>query len=209
MNEPAAATRTYTMRARREAAEQTRLRITEAVIRLHEKVGPRATTISAVAEEASVTRLTVYRHFPDDDALVMACATHWGQLHPRPDPGAWATVPDPVLRLRTALAQTFAWARTAAPMMSNIIRDLDDMPAFVAKMLAQDEQTRIDALTPGFPLTEAAARRLPATLAHAIRFTTFESLCLHGGLSDRDAIDVLVAAVLTATNDQTSQGRVL
>ena len=54
------------MRARQEAVDETRLRITEATMRLHETVGPAATTVSAIAEEAGVTRLTVYRHFPDD-----------------------------------------------------------------------------------------------------------------------------------------------
>jgi len=61
--------RGYTMRARQENVDQTRLRITEATVRLHEEVGPAATTVSAVADRAGVTRLTVYRHFPDDEAL--------------------------------------------------------------------------------------------------------------------------------------------
>jgi AcrR family transcriptional regulator len=39
---------------------------------LHESVGPRATTVSAIAEGAGVTRLTVYRHFPDELSLVSA-----------------------------------------------------------------------------------------------------------------------------------------
>ena len=73
------------MRARQESVEQTRLRITEATMRLHERVGPAATTVSAIADEAGVTRLTVYRHFPDDAALVIACSGHWRALHPRPD----------------------------------------------------------------------------------------------------------------------------
>lgn len=198
MGDPTAGTRGYTLRARQESVEQTRLRITEAVMRLHERVGPRATTVSAVADEASVTRLTVYRHFPDEDALVMACATHWGRLHPRPDIATWESVADPVLRLRTALTQTYGWSRTAAPMMSRISRDVDAMPGFVATILAEDEQARVVALTPGFAPAGSASRRLPAALAHALRFSTFESLCLNGGLSDQDAVDVMIGAVLAA-----------
>ena len=72
------------MRARQESVEQTRLRITEATMHLHETLGPAATTVSAIAEEAGVTRLTVYRHFPDDEALFAACSAHWRELHPRP-----------------------------------------------------------------------------------------------------------------------------
>jgi AcrR family transcriptional regulator len=47
------------MRARQDSVEQTRRQITEATMRLHERVGPAATTVSAIAQEAGVTRLTV------------------------------------------------------------------------------------------------------------------------------------------------------
>ena len=132
------------MRARQDAVEETRLAITEATMRLHERVGPRATTVSAVAEEANVTRLTVYRHFPTDEALVIACSAHWRELHPRPDPAAWAQIRDPVARLRTALSETYRWAATAAPMMTMIHRDVDVMPSFVGEYLAADEKRRVD-----------------------------------------------------------------
>ena len=84
------------MRARQEAVDERRLRITEAIVSLHESVGPRATTVSAIAEQAAVTRLTVYRHFPDEASLVGACSAHWSRLHPRPDPESWAGIDDPV-----------------------------------------------------------------------------------------------------------------
>jgi AcrR family transcriptional regulator len=106
-------TRAYTMRLRQESVERTRLSITEATMRLHESVGPAATTVSAIADEAGVTRLTVYRHFPDEAALVAACSGRWRQLHASPDPGGWAAIGDPVERLRVALGETYLWARTA------------------------------------------------------------------------------------------------
>jgi AcrR family transcriptional regulator len=186
------------MRARQETVSQTRLRITEATMRLHERVGPRETTVSAIADEAGVTRLTVYRHFPDDAALVMACSTHWRELHPRPDPGAWATIQDPVARLRTALRETYTWANGAAPMMTKIERDVDVMPAFVARFLAEDERVRVAALAAAFPARGARARRLAAALAHALRISTWESLCVDGGLAVADAVDLMVGAVLAA-----------
>jgi len=190
--------RTYTMRARQEAVDETRLRITEATMCLHERVGPRATTVSAIAEEASVTRLTVYRHFPDEESLVRACSAHWLQLHPRPDPEPWSKIEDPVQRLRTALAETYAWAGPAAPMMTKIHRDLDSMPDFVGHYLAADERTRVTVLSRGFRARGRAAHRLAAALAHALRVSSWESLCRDAGLTEQEATDIMVGAVLAA-----------
>jgi AcrR family transcriptional regulator len=65
------------MHRRAEQVEQTRECITEATVRLHRTVGPAHTSIAAVADEAGVTRLTLYRHFADLDTLFGACRTHW------------------------------------------------------------------------------------------------------------------------------------
>lgn len=186
------------MRARQESVEQTRQQITEATMRLHERVGPAATTVSAVAEEAGVTRLTVYRHFPDEAALVAACSARWRKLHPRPDPTGWSKVSDPEERLRIALAGTYAWARTAAPMMTKIYRDLDAMPAFVRENLADDERLRVAVLATGFRARGRRARRLEAALAHALHVRTWESLCVAGGLTDAEAVDLMTVTVLAA-----------
>ena len=55
--------------------ERTRARITQAAIDLHGSIGPAATTMSAVAERAGVTRATLYRHFPNEETLFMALWT--------------------------------------------------------------------------------------------------------------------------------------
>jgi len=186
------------MRARQESVEQTRLRITEATIRLHERIGPAATTVSAIADEAGVTRLTVYRHFPDDSALIIACSGRWRALHPRPDSSRWATISDPVERLRTALSETYTWAQTAAPMMTMIYRDLDAMPAFVGEFLAAEEQSRVATLAKGFQARGRRARRLHAVLGHALHIRTWQSLCVDGALDNDEAVELMVAAVLAA-----------
>lgn len=195
------------MRARQESVEQTRLRITEATMRLHERVGPAATTVSAIADEAGVTRLTVYRHFPDDAALVLACSGHWRTLHPRPDADRWASIRDPVERLRTALSETYTWAQTAAPMMTMIYRDLDAMPAFVGEFLAADEQSRVATLAKGFRARGRPARRLHAALGHALHIRTWESLCVDGALDNIEAAELMVAAVLAAVQPLTTKAQ--
>jgi AcrR family transcriptional regulator len=186
------------MRARHDAVEETRRAITEATMNLHERVGPRETTVSAIAAAAHVTRLTVYRHFPDDEALVLACSAHWRALHPRPDLAHWKHIKDPVLRLQTALAETYRWAAAAAPMMRMIHRDVDSMPPFVSSYLAADERARVAALAVGFGARGRASRRLQAALAHALHINTWNSLCTDGGLTDSEAVDVMVGGVLAA-----------
>ena len=55
--------RAYRMQKRGEAVDRTRQRITDAAVRLHTSIGPSEASMSAVADEAGVTRVTLYRHF--------------------------------------------------------------------------------------------------------------------------------------------------
>src|SRR3954468_22754752 len=110
--------REYKKRKRAESEAETRQRITEATMHLHERVGPARTTVSAIAEEAGVQRATVYRHFPDEPSLFQACAGHYMSLHPPPDPSRWADIADPADRLREALADVYAWWDETEDMMS-------------------------------------------------------------------------------------------
>ena len=91
------------MKRRAELEEQTRHRITESAVALHEELGPAHTSISAIAERAGVRRSTVYRHFPDEETLFAACSSHWRGENPQPDPGSWTSIDDPAERTRTAL----------------------------------------------------------------------------------------------------------
>ena len=50
--------RKYEMKRRAERMQETRRRITEAAVELHQTVGPARTTVSAVAEKVGVQRHT-------------------------------------------------------------------------------------------------------------------------------------------------------
>ena len=121
--------RTYELRKRAEQVEETRRRITEATVELHRTVGPAATQISEIARRAGVQRVTVYNHFPDETALFAACSAHWRALHPAPDPAAWTSISDPGERLRFGLCTLYAWYRETEPMIANILRDAETVPA--------------------------------------------------------------------------------
>ena len=186
------------MQARLESVDETRQRITEATVRLHQEVGPAATTVSAIAEEAGVTRLTVYRHFPDDESLFGACSAHWRARFPRPDTRVWEEVADPARRLDIALRQTYDWWVTAAPMMSMIMRDLDVMPAATREAIEADEAGRVSLLVLPFAARGAARRRLRAAVTLALRLPTWQTLCRDGGLSHREAARLMTATAVTA-----------
>lgn len=124
--------RAYTQRRRAELQEATRLRIVEATIELHRGVGPAATTISAVAEGAGVQRHTVYRHFPDEKALLRACAGHFLATNPPPDPAAWKSAGQ-------GLVELYRYYETSEQMIASVLRDSTVMPvgrAFKALQVA-------------------------------------------------------------------------
>ena len=143
------ATRPYRKRRRAEQEAETRQRITEAAMRLHGTVGPAHTTISDVAAEAGVQRGTVYRHFPDAESLFLACSAHWASLNPPPDPSAWARIADPDERLRHALAEMYRWYEWAEPMLVNVTRDAEAVPALLREGTQQRREAAVAALLHG------------------------------------------------------------
>jgi AcrR family transcriptional regulator len=84
--------RSYTMRRRAEARDQTRERILQATMELHDRQGVAPTTFADIAERAGVGAATVSRHFPTLGELVGACGVHvWQEMRP-PVPEAAAAV---------------------------------------------------------------------------------------------------------------------
>lgn len=170
---------------------ETRRRIVEAVVELHEEVGPAFTTVTAIAERAGVQRLTVYRHFPDERALIHACSAHWSDQHPPPDPSGWAGIPDPEQRVRTALAELYGYFRRGAPMLSKVIRDQEEVEPLKAVMgpfhgfLAEVA----GALAAGWGVDGEPQRRLRAATGHLVRFGTWRSLA-EEGLGPEEAADL-------------------
>lgn len=116
-------TRRYRKRKRARQEEETRRRITEAVVELHSTVGPANTKVTEVAERAGVSRMTVYNHFPTEGDLIAACSAHWAARNPFPDPADWTDVEDPAERLRRALSDLYAWYERTQDMMGNVLRD--------------------------------------------------------------------------------------
>lgn len=173
--------RRYTLRQRADSQEDTRRRIVEATAHLHEELGPRDTTISAIAEKAGVQRLTVYRHFPDETALFQACTAHWLALNPPPDPASWAGV-EGFERVGAALVQLYLYYRRTERMWTVCHRDEADVAALREPMLrVRDYLGGIrDDLVRGFAPVPATATGMHATLGCAVEFGTWQSLARQG-----------------------------
>jgi AcrR family transcriptional regulator len=183
------------MRKRAEDMAETRQRIIEATVRLHGTLGPAATTIAGIAEEAGVTRLTVYRHFPDDHALFDACSSHWLGQQVLPDPQRWGEVADPVERLRVGLADLYRFYRDGESMLRLVYRDKAELPEEHRRRLDErDAQHRAVLLEP-FPVRGSRRGRVQAVIGHAVSFWTWQSLCADHGLTNREAVDAMVALV--------------
>ena len=185
-------TRPYRKKRRAELEAQTRKRITESAVALHESLGPGRTPMSAVAERAGVRRSTLYRHFPDEAALFEACTAHWMADNPPPDMAAWAAIKDPDERLRAALEELYAYYGRTERMMSNLYRDEETsenvrnhFSAFRGFLAASR-----DVLMQGRGLRGNAKRRVQATIGHALDFLTWRSLVREHGLSDGEAVDL-------------------
>lgn len=175
--------RKYTLKKRAAQQDETRQRIVEATMALHEELGPRLTTISAIAERAGVQRLTVYRHFGDETALFQACTACWLERHPPPALPAVAAKGARAAEAATreglhALYRYYAGTRR---MWEVSYRDVDLVPALHGPMrgVADYLAAYRDALVAAWPAPQASPA-LRATLALAVQFATWQALADQG-----------------------------
>lgn len=169
--------RRYTLGQRAVSQEETRLRIVEATVALHQEIGPRDTTISAIAEKAQVQRLTVYRHFPNDAVLFAACSSHWFEQNPPPSLSEWNDH-EGHKRIVVALQLLYSYYRQTERMWTLAYRDEPDVPAMRKPM---DEfrnylSSLLDDLVKHLKPKPAVKENVHLTLSHAIQFSTWQSL---------------------------------
>lgn len=188
--------RPYTLKKRANSRDATRARIVAATVELHEKLGPKNTTISAVAERAGVQRLTVYRHFPDETALFTACTTQWLADNPPPDPAAWHDIADASERVGAALNALYSYYRRTARMWTAAHRDENEVGALRAPM--KKFRGYLDAMAGELAGGFAGGQRdkIALTLRHAVQFETWRSLSLQG--ADDASLAALVGEWISA-----------
>ena len=185
----------YRKTKRADDEQRTRARIVDAAESLHGTVGPANASISAIAETAGVTRATVYRHFPDDESLFLACSGQWLAKQRLPDPASWKD-DDPWVQLRTGLLDLYRYYRAGEAMLTLIHRDADLVPERVRRARQESEKAWLEALTRSLPHRRRAAVR--AAVSHAASFGAWRSLCRMEGLSDQAAADLMVGMLEAA-----------
>jgi AcrR family transcriptional regulator len=194
--------RAYRQRARALGRARTRDQILDAAIALLEEVGFAATTIAAIAARAGVQRLTVYRHFPDDGALLEGCATRWRASHPTPA-DKWSAVADPRQRLRVALDALYGYYVTAGPLLGRLMRERERTPS-IATWLEPYDRLLADLrerLAEGWGLSGRPRTWLDALIAHVLGVGTWASLVGEAGLAPTDAARLMARSVADLARD--------
>lgn len=188
--------RTYTQKKRAQDQEDTRKRIVEATVCLHQEIGGPSTTISAIAERAGVERATVYRHFPDEHALLLGCTDHYLALNPPPDPAVWSVIDNRELRLCTALTEIYAYHRRTEVMMARAAIDVPQMPVLrevLTPMFAFWGMVR-DLLAEPWT-AEGNGSLFRAAIGHAIAFQTWQSLVRNEGVAEGEAVRLMLGMI--------------
>jgi AcrR family transcriptional regulator len=185
--------------------EETRQRIVRATYELHRSVGPARATISAIAEQAGVQRLTVYRHFANELDLYSACTIYGLSLDPPPDPAGWRRVPNPELRLRRALAELYAFFRRNEPLFANVYRDsprlLERVEGPLPQVLQEFWSLPVrwhEALVDGWSDGGTPPALVSAALGLTLDFQTWRALVRQYGLDDEQAVELMVGLVRCA-----------
>jgi AcrR family transcriptional regulator len=191
--------RKYELKRRGERMEETRRRIVEAAIDLHQTIGPARTSVSAVAERAGVQRQTYYRHFPDERSLFAACTGLHMERAPMPDPEPWRAIADPSERLRRALTELYRWYADNEPMLANVIRDaaISTTVREAVEMGVGSAMTAMrEVLAEGLPAGDA--ERTTAVLGLVLDFNTWHTLVRGRGLAQEAAVKLMVSVVRCA-----------
>ena len=196
--------RTYRKVKRAEDEQRTRARIVDAAEALHAELGPARTTVSAIAERADVTRATVYRHFPDDESLFLACSSQWLSRQKLPDPDGWDVHDDPFAVLRSGLSEIYRYYRGGEPMLTAVLRDAEVVPRRIREGRVAGELEWRNRLTRRIP--GGRRKTVQAAVAHATSFSTWRSLCVDLGLSNDSAVDLMVGMAQAAARDGRPSG---
>ncbi|MEQ8390567.1 MAG: TetR family transcriptional regulator [Thalassospira sp.] len=185
-------TRTYTKTKRATKEQETHQKIIDAAIGLYGSVGPAGTTISAVATNASVQRLTVYRHFPKEADLIAGALAEWFDANPMPGPNDWRDEVSMENWPIAILSMLYGYYSETSVLWRGLLADrgkfdeldkfLDLADMYLAAM--QDDMMR------SLPTARRNNALCQAVVSHSVQFSTWQSF------SDSQLDTVEIAALM-------------
>jgi AcrR family transcriptional regulator len=181
-------TRKYRLKRRAERQDDTRQRIVDAALELHQTIGPAATTVSDIAARAGVGRVTVYRHFPDELTLFRACSGSYLQRNPLPDPERWHEIAEPLQRLRSALVEVYEYHRTHEAIFTHVLADVRDHEVMTPYHAHWERAA--DVLVAPWRARGRRRALLRAGVGLALSFDAWRSLVRDHGLINDHAVEV-------------------
>jgi AcrR family transcriptional regulator len=187
--------RKYELKRRAESQAETRRRIVEAAVQLHQTKGPGLTSFSDIARLAGVQRNTLYRHFPDERSMLLACSGHFAELNPPPDPTTWREEVDATRRLRRGLTELYEFYERVEEMLTRVVRDAEFHEGTREIQGKRGGQLRVVAngvLAEGLPRTA----RTRSMIDLALDFRTWKRLVRVDGLGQKAAVEAMVKAIL-------------
>lgn len=189
--------RRYSMETRSAAVEETRRRIVDASVELHNEHGVSATSMQDIADRAGVALATVYRHFPSLDDLVPACGGRNLELNPPPTAAVFESIDSGEDRVRAVVEALHAHYERGTRPYEIGFAEAVTLPAMARLM---DELTaHIEALVTAAVDPFSPDRRGRALAVGLCDFRTWRSLT-QAGLSSTEAaasITRLIVAALT------------
>jgi AcrR family transcriptional regulator len=136
------------MTRRAAAVEQTRERIVAATVAAHRELGIQATSWDEIARRAGVGVGTVYRHYPDFDALLPACGEVVERTLALPAAGdigaVFAGARGTRVRIERLVTEVFGVYERGAPFIGNIRQERGQLPQLEA--FHQQIEHTLDAL---------------------------------------------------------------
>jgi AcrR family transcriptional regulator len=187
--------RKYSMEMRTAAVEETRRRIIDATVQLHNEHGVSATSMQDIADRAGVALATVYRHFPSLDDLVPACGGRNLELNPPPTSSVFETLDAGEDRVRALVQALFThYERGVRPYEVGFAEavTLPVMAQLINELGAHIEGLVTAAIAPFNP--DRGSQALAVGLCD---FRVWRSLT-QAGLSSPDAAESVTHLIVTA-----------
>jgi len=158
-----------------------------AAVKLHAEKGIAATSMKDVASQARVGVGTVYMHFPQYEALLMACGGHLHVVTHPPTSTIFDGVDDPHRRLQILVREVFRWYGRY-PQYERARSDQDKFP-MMAEGVKRREQYRYDLVAEALK-PKTSGRSVVDTIGALTDFAVYRALTEAGMSSDAAAARV-------------------